>query len=106
MIHPTGFFPAARRASLTATIMAATMGVDADVPPLTNSVQENFRGFTYHGESLVMPPAGVLAQMEREQQERELQALREAKFRQFEEWQRQQLTDDKKGNNDAARRVV
>ena len=43
---------------------------------------------------------------QREQQERELQALREAKFRQFEEWQRQQLTDDKKGNNDAARRVV
>ena len=43
---------------------------------------------------------------QREQQERELQALREAKFRQFEEWQRQQLTEDKKGSNDAARRVV
>ena len=35
---------------------------DADVPPLTNSVQENFRGFTYHGESIVAPPAGMLAQ--------------------------------------------
>lgn len=30
-------------------------------PPLTNSVQENFRGFTYHGESIVAPAAGVLA---------------------------------------------
>lgn len=27
--------------------------------------------------------------MQREQQEREIQALREAKFKQFEEWQRQ-----------------
>ncbi|KAI0750693.1 Pkinase-domain-containing protein [Daedaleopsis nitida] len=42
---------------------------DENVPPLTNSVQENFRGFTYHGESLVVPPAGVLAQMEREQEQ-------------------------------------
>ena len=33
-----------------------------DVPPLTNSVQEKFRGFTYHGESVVVPPAGLLAQ--------------------------------------------
>ena len=32
------------------------------VPPLTSSVQENFRGFTYHGESVVVPPAGLLAQ--------------------------------------------
>ncbi|KAI0638075.1 Pkinase-domain-containing protein [Trametes polyzona] len=31
-------------------------------PPLTNSVQENFRGFTYHGESIVAPAAGVLAE--------------------------------------------
>lgn len=31
-------------------------------PPLTNSVQENFRGFTYHGESIVAPAAGLLAQ--------------------------------------------
>ena len=31
------------------------------VPPLMSSVQENFRGFTYHGESVVVPPAGVLA---------------------------------------------
>ncbi|KAI0774169.1 serine/threonine protein kinase [Fomes fomentarius] len=37
---------------------------DADVPPLTNSVQENFRGFTYHGESIVAPPAGLLAEKE------------------------------------------
>ncbi|KAH9951702.1 Pkinase-domain-containing protein [Amylocystis lapponica] len=29
--------------------------------PLTSSVQENFRGFTYHGESVVAPPAGMLA---------------------------------------------
>jgi len=28
--------------------------------PLTNSVQENFRGFTFHGESLVVPP-GMLS---------------------------------------------
>ncbi|KAF7433290.1 hypothetical protein PC9H_005240 [Pleurotus ostreatus] len=28
--------------------------------PLTNSVQENFRGFTYSGESVVQPPAGRL----------------------------------------------
>ncbi|KAL0949558.1 hypothetical protein HGRIS_009607 [Hohenbuehelia grisea] len=28
--------------------------------PLTNSVQENFRGFTYSGESVVQPPAGLL----------------------------------------------
>ncbi|KAJ8518360.1 hypothetical protein ONZ45_g4546 [Pleurotus djamor] len=28
--------------------------------PLTNSVQENFRGFTYSGESVVQPPAGKL----------------------------------------------
>ena len=33
-----------------------------EAPPLTNSVQENFRGFTYHGESIVAPPAGMLAQ--------------------------------------------
>ncbi|KAI0921773.1 hypothetical protein AcW2_006648 [Taiwanofungus camphoratus] len=32
--------------------------------PLTNSVQENFRGFTYHGESVVPPAAGVLAEAE------------------------------------------
>ena len=30
--------------------------------PLTNSVQENFRGFTFHGESLVVPPPGMLLQ--------------------------------------------
>lgn len=35
LIHPTGFLPAARRASLIATIIAATMGVEADVPPLS-----------------------------------------------------------------------
>ncbi|OSC96821.1 Pkinase-domain-containing protein [Trametes coccinea BRFM310] len=29
-------------------------------PPLTSSVQENFRGFTYHGESVVASAAGVL----------------------------------------------
>ena len=40
---------------------------DADVPPLTNSVQENFRGFTYHGESIVAPPAGLLAEKEQEE---------------------------------------
>lgn len=28
--------------------------------PLTSSVQENFRGFTYHGESFMPTPAGVL----------------------------------------------
>ncbi|TFK92216.1 Pkinase-domain-containing protein [Polyporus arcularius HHB13444] len=37
-----------------------------EVPPLTNSVQENFRGFTYHGESIVPPPAGLLAEKEAE----------------------------------------
>ena len=37
-----------------------------EAPPLTNSVQENFRGFTYHGESIVAPPTGILA---REQEE-------------------------------------
>lgn len=38
--------------------------------PLTNSVQENFRGFTYHGES-VMPAAvaGALAEKEPEVEE-------------------------------------
>ena len=44
---------------------------------------------------------------QREQQERELQALREAKFRQFEEWQRQQeqlLQDNKK--DEPPRRLV
>ena len=41
---------------------------------------------------------------QREQQEREIQALREAKFRQFEEWQRQQLAEDQK--NEPARRLV
>ena len=31
------------------------------VPPLTSSVQENFRGFTYHGgESIVPAGAGIL----------------------------------------------
>lgn len=39
-----------------------------EVPPLTNSVQENFRGFTYHGESIVAPPTGILAR-EPEQEE-------------------------------------
>ncbi|KXN87888.1 Serine/threonine-protein kinase SCH9 [Leucoagaricus sp. SymC.cos] len=34
---------------------------DAAGTPLTNSVQENFRGFTFSGESLVIPP-GILAQ--------------------------------------------
>ncbi|KAH9899981.1 Pkinase-domain-containing protein [Cubamyces lactineus] len=33
-------------------------------PPLTSSVQENFRGFTYHGESIVAPAAGLLAEKE------------------------------------------
>ncbi|PIL37051.1 transporter [Ganoderma sinense ZZ0214-1] len=37
-----------------------------EAPPLTNSVQENFRGFTYHGESIIAPPTGILA---REQEE-------------------------------------
>ena len=37
-----------------------------EAPPLTNSVQENFRGFTYHGESIVAPPAGMLALKEPE----------------------------------------
>ncbi|KAI0375534.1 Pkinase-domain-containing protein [Pilatotrama ljubarskyi] len=35
-------------------------------PPLTSSVQENFRGFTYHGESVVPPAAGMLAEKESE----------------------------------------
>lgn len=30
--------------------------------PLTNSVQENFRGFTYHGESVMPAAAGVLVE--------------------------------------------
>ena len=34
LMFPTGPLPAARRASLTAAIIAAKMGVDADVPPL------------------------------------------------------------------------
>ena len=34
LMFPTGLLPAARRASLIATIIAAKMGVDADVPPL------------------------------------------------------------------------
>ena len=41
------------------------------VPPLTSSVQENFRGFTYHGESVVVPPAGVLAREAEEAAEAE-----------------------------------
>lgn len=28
--------------------------------PLTSSVQENFRGFTYSGESMIRPPDGIL----------------------------------------------
>lgn len=36
--------------------------------PLTSSVQENFIGFTYHGES-VMPEAGVLAQAKDQEEE-------------------------------------
>ena len=32
LIHPTGPFPAAMRASFTAVIIAAMIGVDADVP--------------------------------------------------------------------------
>ncbi|KAI9066755.1 Pkinase-domain-containing protein [Trametes sanguinea] len=35
-------------------------------PPLTSSVQENFRGFTYHGESIVAPAAGLLAEKDAE----------------------------------------
>ena len=67
--------PAATTAAAAAT--PASQGIDiakskrkekADVPPLTNSVQEKFRGFTYHGESIVMPPAGLLAQQERERE--------------------------------------
>ena len=38
------------------------------VPPLTSSVQENFRGFTYHGESIVAPPAGMLAQKDAQEE--------------------------------------
>ncbi|KZT74293.1 Pkinase-domain-containing protein [Daedalea quercina L-15889] len=34
---------------------------DAAGSPLTSSVQENFRGFTYHGESVVPAAAGMLA---------------------------------------------
>ncbi|TBU49394.1 serine/threonine protein kinase [Dichomitus squalens] len=37
-----------------------------EAPPLTNSVQEKFRGFTYHGESIVAPPSGILAEKEPE----------------------------------------
>ncbi|KAF8665581.1 hypothetical protein AX16_000039 [Volvariella volvacea WC 439] len=33
---------------------------DAAGSPLTNSVQENFRGFTYHGRESVVAPMGVL----------------------------------------------
>ena len=40
-----------------------------EAPPLTNSVQENFRGFTYHGESIVAPPSGILAAKEPEPEE-------------------------------------
>ncbi|PCH41145.1 Pkinase-domain-containing protein [Wolfiporia cocos MD-104 SS10] len=35
---------------------------DAAGSPLTSSVQENFRGFTYHGESVVPAAAGMLAE--------------------------------------------
>ena len=35
LTNPTGRFPAARRASFTATINEATMGAEADVPPLS-----------------------------------------------------------------------
>ncbi|TBU43528.1 hypothetical protein BD309DRAFT_960500, partial [Dichomitus squalens] len=46
--------------------------------------------------------------MQREQQERELQALREAKFKQFEEWQRQQeqLLKEDVGKDGPPRRLV
>ncbi|KAL6309612.1 kinase-like protein [Sparassis latifolia] len=37
--------------------------------PLTNSVQENFRGFTYHGESVVQPVAGTLLHEEEEEED-------------------------------------
>jgi len=36
--------------------------------PLTNSVQENFRGFTYSGRESVVVPAGVLAQKAKEEE--------------------------------------
>ena len=47
--------------------------------------------------------------MQREQQEREIQALREAKFKQFEEWQRQQeqmLKDNNQKKDEPPRRLV
>ncbi|KAI0650333.1 Pkinase-domain-containing protein [Trametes meyenii] len=44
--------------------IAKTKKKKDQAPPLTNSVQENFRGFTYHGESIVAPAAGLLAEKE------------------------------------------
>ena len=54
-------------------------GRDAVGTPLTNSVQENFIGFTYHGES-VMPEgaASFLAEQVKKEAEEERQRAREA----------------------------
>ena len=35
LIHPTGFFPSASRASFTAERIAAKVGADADVPEIS-----------------------------------------------------------------------
>ena len=40
---------------------------DAVGSPLTNSVQANFRGFTYSGGESVVPPASHLAQLANEE---------------------------------------
>lgn len=43
--------------------------------PLTNSVQENFRGFTYHGESVIPDgAAGVLSDQAKAQEEEAVEA--------------------------------
>ncbi|KAH8105944.1 Pkinase-domain-containing protein [Cristinia sonorae] len=81
---PLGSDKPPNAAATTATAMALTSGVgtvasngiqmpqkkkhkDAVGTPLTSSVQENFRGFTYHGESLA-PEAGFLAEQVRNEE--------------------------------------
>lgn len=59
--RPTGAAPAPPPAPAGIQIAAKKKKRDIAESPLTNSVQENFRGFTYHGESIMPEAVGVLA---------------------------------------------
>ena len=81
--HPTGAFPAAMRASLTAVIIAAHVGAEADVPPTAQRLPSRYtwklrlhkgKGVATRGEQLHMRPTQAKLTHSRRRLDRHVQS--------------------------------